>query len=383
MTTKKSEMLISKFITNQANQEEIELLTRWLVDIDNQKLFQEFVKINYAIDSNMQIFDQNETKKLLLKKIKHHNNVFYKQRIQSYFKYAAIVTISLGLAYFYHNRNSFEEKGNLLIPKDEAITLVLDNGKIQTINPANSINVLDKSGKIIGKQNKTKIIYTGNSSSNKLVYNTIKIPYGKRFEVALSDGTIVHLNSGTSLRYPVRFLKNKNRNVFLMGEAFFEVAKDKAHPFTVNTQEMNVEVLGTKFNVNSYNEEKLSDVVLVEGKVSLYKNHKTTQDQTFLTPGFKGTIIKGEHNFTKEGVNTDNYTAWMQGNLIFREKSFNTIIRTLERSYNITFINTNKALGEEIFSARFDNESIESVLQYLSDSYKINYTIKDNIVVIK
>lgn len=383
MTTKKSEELIVKFITNQANQEEIELLSQWLEDADNQKVFQGFVKTNYAIDYIMDTFDKNETKKLLFQKIKEEKSVFYKRRIPSYFKYAAVIMATIGIGYFYQNDNSSQQSENRLIPKDEAITLVLDNGKIQTINPSNTVNVLDKSGKIIGKQNKSKIIYSGNIYSNKLVYNTLIIPYGKRFGVTLSDGTIVHLNSGTTLRYPIQFLKNKSRKVFLTGEAFFEVAKNKAHPFTVNTDELKVEVLGTKFNVNSYKEENTSDVVLVEGKVALYKDQKTAQNQTFLTPGLKGTIVKGEQNFTKEEVNTDNYTGWIQGSLVFKKKSFNSIIRTLERNYNVTFINKDKALGKEIFNARFDNEPIEVVLKYLSDSYAINYTIKNNMVIIE
>lgn len=383
MTTKKSEELIVKFITNQANQEEIELLSQWLEDVDNQKVFQGFVKTNYAIDYIMDTFDPNETKKLLFQKIKEEKSVFYKRRIPSYFKYAAVIIATIGIAYFYQNNNSSQQNDSLLIPKDEAITLVLDNGKIQTINPSNSMNVYDKAGKIIGRQNKSKIIYSGNISSNTLVYNTLKIPYGKRFDVTLSDGTIVHLNSGTTLRYPVQFLKNQSRNVFLIGEAFFEVAKDKVHPFTVNAAEVKVEVLGTKFNVNSYKEENTSDVVLVEGKVALYKSQKTAQNLTFLTPGLKGTIVKGEQNFSKEEVNTENYTGWMQGSLVFKKKSFNSIIRTLERNYNVTFINKDKALGKEIFNARFDNEPIEVVLKYLSDSYAINYTIKDNMVIIE
>ena len=383
MTTKKSEDLIVKFITNQANLEEIELLTQWLQKIENLKVFQDFVKTNYAIDYSVLSFDANETKKNLYQKIKQNNRVLYKRRLQSYFNYAALIALIIGITYFYQRGDVSLQKENRLVPREEAITLVLDNGTVQTLNPSNSINVFDESGKIIGKQNKSKISYSGNLLSEKLVYNTLKIPYGKRFEVVLSDGSIVHLNSGTTLRYPVRFLKNQSRNVFLTGEAFFEVAKDKAHPFTVNTQEMKVEVIGTKFNVNSYQEESSSDVVLVEGRVALYKENKTSQNQTFLSPGLKGTLLKGQQNFTKEEVNTENYTAWIQGSLIFKKKSFNAIIRALERNYNVTFINNNKTLGNEIFNARFDNESIEVVLKYLSDSYSINYTIQNNIIVIE
>ncbi|MFV8341987.1 FecR family protein [Flavobacterium sp. XS2P39] len=384
MTVNKSERLIVKFITNQANHEEIEILTKWLEDTDNQKVFKDFVKTNYAIDYAMHTFDTAEAKKQLIQKIRQDNSVFYNRRVQSYFKYVAILVLFIGLAYFFQKNNLFEQKDNVLIPKEEAITLLLGDGSVQTINPSGSSNVTDKFGKIIGKQDKSKISYNDEVSAERLVYNTLKIPYGKRFGVELSDGTIVHLNSGTSLRYPVKFIKNKNRQVFLTGEAFFEVAKDKAHPFTVNTQEMNVEVLGTKFNVSTYKEDSTTDVVLVEGKVGLYKDQKTKDNWVKLTPGLKGSNIKGQQNITTEKVNTDIYTAWIDGNLVFKNMTFDAIIKKLERHYNVTFVNKNKTLSKEIFNARFDEkESINVVLKYFSDSYAIDYEVKDNKVIIR
>lgn len=216
-----------------------------------------------------------------------------------------------------------------------------------------------------------------------LVYNTIKIPYGKKFEVQLSDGTLVHLNAGTSLRYPVQFVKNQNRQVYLLGEAFFEVEKDKEHPFDVNTQNVNVEVLGTKFNVDTYSENPRTDVVLVEGKVSLYKDQKTKENQVYLKPGEKGSNERGQSEITTEQVNTEYYTAWIKGSLVFKNASFDDIIKKLERRYNVTFINKNKVLGKEIFNARFDNEPIEVVLKYFSDSYAIDYIIDRDKITIK
>ena len=115
---------------------------------------------------------------------------------------------------------------------------------------------------MVGNQNGNKIVYDTETTLEKLVYNTIKIPYGKRFELQLSDGTIVHLNSGTTLKYPVKFIASGNRQVFLDGEAFFDVAKDKTHPFVVNADNLNVRVLGTHFNVSNYPEDKLTDIVL-------------------------------------------------------------------------------------------------------------------------
>ncbi|WET04139.1 FecR family protein [Flavobacterium sp. YJ01] len=381
MTAKKSERLIVKFITNQASKDEIEQLTEWLKQDENQIVFKDFVKTNYAIDTALNTFDSTEVRKQLSERIQKENNVFTKRRFSSYYKYAAILIVALGGFYLYKNSGTEQVKQNVIIPRVDEIVLQLGNGSSETIDTSEEKNVTDKDGNIIGKQEKDRLVYTKAFAEGELVYNTLKIPYGKKFEVQLSDGTVVHLNSGTSLRYPVQFGKNKNRQVYLTGEAYFEVSKDKAHPFNVNAQEVNVEVLGTKFNVDSYTNNTSTDVVLVEGKVSLYKQQKT--NQVYLTPGLKGSNLKGENAIKTEQVNPDYYTAWVKGSLVFKNASFAEIIKKLERQYNVTFINKNKTLGKEIFNARFDNEPIEVVLKYFSDSYKIDYQIERDEITIR
>jgi len=383
MTVKKSDRLIVKFITNQASKEEIETLTEWLKEEKNQIVFKDFVKTNYAIDTAMYTFDSTEVKKQLTERIQKGNNVFQKRRFSSYYKYAAILILILGGFYFYQNSNLFHAKENVIVPREDDIVLQSGNESAETINISETRDVTDKDGKVIGKQEKNRLVYFNTNSNEKMIYNTLKIPYGKKFEVQLSDGTIVYLNAGTSLRYPVQFAKNQSRQVYLTGEAFFEVSKDKAHPFTVNAQEVSVEVLGTKFNVNSYIEDASTNIVLVEGKVSLYKDKKTAENQVYLTPGLKGSNIRGQQKIITESVNTDYYTAWVTGSLVFKNASFDAIIKTLERRYNVTVINKNKILGKEIFNARFDNEPIEVVLKYFSDSYAIDYKINEDQITIK
>lgn len=383
MTVKKSERLMVKFITNQASQDEIEQLTEWLKDEVNQIEFREFVKTNYAIDTTMNKFDSAELRKELSERIQKENNVFYKRRFSSYYKYAAILVVALGGFYFYKNSNVSIEKQNVVIPRQDEIVLQVDNNSEEEIDTADTRNLTDKDGNIIGRQEKNRLVYNKKYAEGKLVYNTIKIPYGKKFEVQLSDGTIVYLNAGTHLTYPVQFLKNQGRKVQLTGEAYFEVAKDKAHPFTVNTHEVSIEVLGTRFNADAYMDNASTDVVLVEGKVSLYKGQKTNENQVYLKPGFKGSNIKGKSKIITEEVNTDYYTDWVKGSLVFKNASFDDIIKKLERRYNVTFINRNKMLGKEIFNARFDNEPIEVVLKYFSDSYAIDYNIDKDKITIK
>jgi ferric-dicitrate binding protein FerR (iron transport regulator) len=141
--------------------------------------------------------------------------------------------------------------------------------------------------------------------------------------------------------------------------------------------------LGTKFNVDTYSENPRTEVVLVEGKVSLYKDQKTKENQVYLKPGEKGSNERGQSEITTEQVNTEYYTAWIKGSLVFKNASFDAIIKKLERRYNVTFINKNKVLGKEIFNARFDNEPIEVVLKYFSDSYAIDYIIDRDKITIK
>ncbi|KAF2516735.1 FecR family protein [Flavobacterium foetidum] len=380
MTVKKSERLIVKFITNQASKDEIEELTEWLKEDENQIVFKDFVKTNYAIDTVMNNFDSAEVRKQISEKIKQEN-VFYKRRFTSYYKYAAILIVALGGFYFYKNANNqTSPKQNVVIPREDAIVLQTGNKSSQNIDPSEVKSITDNEGNVIGKLEKNRLVYAHAFANGKATYNTLRIPYGKKFEVQLSDGTVVYLNAGTSLTYPVQFLENQNRQVSLTGEAYFEVSKDKQHPFRVNTNGVNVEVLGTKFNVNSYNENISTDVVLVEGKVSLYKNDA---DKVFLKPGSKGSNLKGQTAITTEQVNTDYYTDWVKGNLVFKNESFGQIIRKLERHYNVTFINQNKMLEKEVFNARFDNEPIEVVLKYFSDSYKIDYDIDRDKIKIK
>lgn len=383
MTVKKSERLIVKYLSNQANQEEIEKLTAWLEEEQHKIIFKDFVKANYVMDHAMQHFDASEVQKQLADRIKKEKNVFYRHRFASYYKYVAIVIVALGTFYFYQNSELFLDHENHVIPRVGDIVLQMDNQSVEIIDGNQTRNLTDQYGRIIGKINKNRLVYTNTFSEGKTVYNTLKVPYGKNFEVQLVDGTVVRLNSGTSLRYPVQFLKNQNRAVYLIGEAYFEVSKDKHHPFTVSTQDVNIEVLGTKFNVNTFTEDQTTDVVLIEGKVSLYKDKKTNKNQVFLKPGSKATNIKGEAAITTQEVNTTYYTDWVSGSLVFKNASFNDIIKKLERHYYVTFVNKNKMLGKEVFNARFDNEPIEVVLKYFSDSYAINYEINKDVIIIK
>lgn len=308
-----------------------------------------------------------------------------KSNYRKYISIAASIVVLLGIGFFYKQNMADKPVEQKFDFKSSDIVLQLENGETQIISENNSSQVKDAKGNIVGNQNGDKLVYDNTADPEKLVYNTIKIPYGKKFRLQLSDGTFVHLNSGTTLKYPVKFIAGENRQVFLDGEAFFDVAKDKKHPFIVNADELNVRVLGTHFNVSNYPEDPLTDVVLVEGSVGMYQSNQEfdAAKNTILKPGFKGSFNKENAKISTKAVLTDIYTSWINGGLTFRNMTFKNIITKLERRYNVTIINKNEKLANEKFNASFKEESIENVMSYFNEIHGIHYTIKNNQILIK
>lgn len=376
------EKLIAKYLDNQASLNEIDELTEWIEQDENEQIFKQYSEINYAVEYNMKQFDLDKAKEKLFRKIRRDKNIFYRKKFQNILKYAAVLLIIVGAGYFYQEYSFNSDLPTRVIPKEGSITLELENGMIEVINTQSSKEITDSQGNIVGNQKNDLLTYNLNENKEVLVYNTLKVPYGKRFEIQLSDGTKVFLDAGTSLKYPVSFIRNHPREVFLNGEAYFDVSEDKDQPFRVNVGALNVEVLGTEFNVQAYTEDQSFDVVLVEGSVKLYQNLEDKNKMTIF-PGERGVFNRKEKTITVDEVNTTVYTAWRKGELVFRNMTFNNITKKLERHFNVVIINQNKLLSEQVFNASFNNDSIESVLSYFQDISDLQYEFKDDIIYIK
>lgn len=373
--------LIIKYLSDKITEKELSELTEWLKNVDNQKIFKQYVEDEYKLNLLLAKVDAegdyHKVKRAIIKPV-----IKVRRLPVNFFRYAAALVILLGVGYMF--KTTMVETPEELIIKDEPITLTLHDGSIQTLDTYKVEKLFDDEGKVVIDKNKNKLSYTNETNVEDLVYNTLVIPFGKRFELTLSDGTNVFLNSGTTIKYPTKFIKGSNRQVFLTGEAYFDVAHDKEHPFIVNAEALNVQVLGTEFNVSCYENDFVTDVVLVKGKVGLSDDtDKDKVNSVVLLPNTKGVFNKDQHTIKTVTVNTDLYTAWMRGELVFRNTSFDDILKKIERHYNVKVINKNKALNSEVFNARFNNQPIDSVLSYLNDSYNIKYKIEDGQLIIK
>ncbi|MDD7885391.1 FecR family protein [Flavivirga sp. 57AJ16] len=350
-----------------------------------KKLFDEFE--NNLLSRNRETVFANEAHKKEVKKA-IHKKVNYKIKIKKGYNWlniAASITllISLALGFSYYKGGVNHEPA--LVLDSENVILQLENGNIQIINEDAELELVDADKNVIGKQTGNQLVYSNESKTETLVYNTLKVPYGKRFEIRLSDGTTVHLNSGTSLKYPVKFIKGKNRQVYLLeGEAYFSVTKDTGHPFLVNANEINVRVLGTEFNISSYHEDNQINTVLVEGSVNIYPKDDTynTETATKLKPGFMAVLQKANNQITIDKADIEMHIAWIDGRIVFRHMPFKNVIKKLERHYNVVINNSNKELGEKFLTASFDIETIQEVLETLNTSYNIKYSINNNQITI-
>ncbi len=207
----------------------------------------------------------------------------------------------------------------------------------------------------------------------QMMMQTITSRQGMVTNFSLSDGTNVWLNSNSELQFPVHFDGN-TREVTMRGEAFFEVAKNEKQPFRLNAKQLNIDVLGTSFNVISYDDEKQSEVILVEGMINL-STDKADEEKDYgnINPGQRAIYKEDTQKVCIENVEVDKFMAWRDGNLIFRDDPMEDVVRRLSRWFNVEIIFDDAEIKSYIYTATFRNENIEQVLKLLKLSAPIDY----------
>jgi ferric-dicitrate binding protein FerR (iron transport regulator) len=220
-----------------------------------------------------------------------------------------------------------------------------------------------------------------------LQYSEIHVPYGQMSQLTLSDGTEVWLNSGTTLRYPDRF-GEKSRSVEVKGEAYFKVAKMAEKPFTVNSTDLKIEVLGTSFNFSAYQEDNYSSVTLVEGSVAIEDNFGKTISRLF--PGQLATKDKSSNLLNIKEVKTVSYSAWTDGKIFFDDERLDQIAFKLERWFNVEISFADPQLKSKRFTGTIlKNKPVDQIMQALEllapikFQHQINANGKDKITIYK
>lgn len=306
----------------------------------------------------------------------HYMEVRKRKQLMKRWIYAAAVVVPLIVAFFLWERGGGE---TVVIAREQIkhgstqALLTLSGGKVITLNDGVENVNIERVGVVVEKGT---LIYSPDVSVAETEYHTIDIPRGGEYMLKLADGTRVWLNSGTHLRYPVRF-NGQERRVFLEGEAFFEVYRDTAHPFIVTSGVQQLMVLGTSFCVRAYGDESCIMTTLESGKVNISAHNQ----QVVLLPGYQSKVVRGEIAVTK--VNTSLYTAWYRGQFIFIDQSLEDILNTLSRWYNMEVFYTDPKLKELHFTGELRRYGdIRELLDKIGTLEKVKFEIKDRAVTV-
>lgn len=378
----KIEKILLKFLDNNASPTEEEQLLQWISNEQNYKKFVEYISINNI--SNVAVNQLNKDK--ILEEIESRINnqkspsKLNSRKIVDYSIYSLIFVFILFVGSYLNITNDNEIIFSTLDPSE--ITLITSDGKsinleTQDAKPNNNENF---------ELNKNTITYKKTKSVSPNALNTLKVPYGKTFNVHLSDGTSVYLNSGTSITYPVIFNEGNDREVFVSGEAFFDVKNNNSSRFIVNSNLSSAIVFGTKFNFKDYPEDYFSEIILTEGSLGVKKLDNSKDEKIIIIkPGERAKVSFDTPNIKRSRVNTSIYTSWIDGRVVFRNENLENMIRKLERIYNVIIINNNTEIKERFFSATIlsDKETISDVLFYLKKVYGLNYQIINNKIIIE
>ncbi|HEX6431833.1 MAG TPA: FecR domain-containing protein [Niastella sp.] len=369
--------LLADYINNTCTPQKVDELMQWLQqDAANRVLLQQLqAEFNKAMEGNVEAPAEisNRLRTRLMQQIQPPVTSIYK-RLFFRAAAAAIVLGTLGAGWFFFTQQepvkdvarhtSVSPAVRSTTTKKTGAFITLANGEQIELGKTVSGSVIDHDHMNVIKLADSLIAYDTSENSNvALTYHTLTVPRGiKMVQVMLADGSMVWLNTASSLKYPTAFT-GKERTVELTGEAYFDIKHDAGRPFAVRTKNITVNVLGTGFNVSAYEDDEQSNVVLVKGSVALQAKGSSGMLQKQLVPGNMASFHAGAERIAVTKVNTDEYISWKQGYLIFRQTPLEQIVKRVSRYYDVT-INT-RVLGnsDETFSGRLDlQNSIEDVM---------------------
>ena len=344
---------LNRFFSNQCSPVEREEIIRWLLDPSNDLLIKHWLREHWdTLSVNELAADQDEPDmekiwgkirssikgnqlKSGLEKVPFGFNKFY-------FKKIAVAAIMIGVllsTYFIYTANSVDHKGladknlkpsnDIAPPTQSRATLKLADGTTVYLDSNVNGTLAMQGGVEISRNEGGEIIYSG-AAVDAISMNTLSLPKGsKPIRLVLSDGSLVWLNAASSITYPTSFI-GKERKVSMTGEAYFEVSENKAMPFFVEHNQLLVKVLGTHFNVNTYENEASNKVTLLSGLVDV-GNGKITKR---LVPGQQASVSKTVFS-VDENIDTDEVMAWKNGQFYFGGSDIKSIMKQIERYYDV------------------------------------------------
>lgn len=378
--------LVGKYLRNELNSDEKEWLNAWIAESkENDSLFkkitaesfiqEELIRFSAADKSTAWARIKRETQNAETE-INNTETAIRRSPLRLVLRYAAVISLlvlSITVFKIQEQRSSKNEKTALglhdVAPGGNKATLTLADGTSILLDDAKNGELAHQHNTVISKSKEGQLHYRPSSTNDgtdltESLFNTITTPRGGQFQLILSDGTKVWLNSISSLKYPAEF-KGHERNVELTGEAYFEVAKNNKMPFIVNVGKTKVEVLGTHFNIMAYSDEKSSAITLLEGAVMI--SNKSVAKGIMLIPGQQAQIGKDQLiNVSKADV--EQSVAWKDGYFQFSRNNIEDVMKQLGRWYDIEVVFEGNVPRYELVGKIRRSVNLSQVLKILNHS---------------
>jgi hypothetical protein len=380
--------LIAKKIKGEITSGEQDVLNTWLENDDNKKLYERILNDQNVLEKLdvYSMFDDRKAWKRIQDQLGDKKSVRLVPTVL--LRYAAILVpiIMVTIATIYFIRQDNRVEANLINEQfkpgsQKAILVLADSTSVQ-LHEDNALQEIKQGGISILNDLKSLTYRRPDSAPQmeSLGYNELITPNGGRYQVTLSDGTVAVLNADSRLRFPVDFT-GETRQVFLSGEAYFEVQHD-GRPFFVGCDGMNVEVLGTTFNVSSYEDDVDIRTTLVEGKVRVF-SESTPENDRILAPADQAVFTKETASIDVMEVNTSIYTSWVDGKLEFSKENLENVMKVLSRWYDFDYKFENEDAKYFHFSARLSNDQeISTILDMLEMTTNVKFELEERTIMI-
>ena len=302
-----------------------------------------------------------------------------------WFPYAAAIVLILsvgGVFYFSGDKEQTEilpiAKNEVQVPGSRAVLILPDGRKVDLENEVLRSDLAQSDSLLLVSARSLKYRDIDSPDTTE-IFHTLEIPRGGEYLLTLSDGTMIYLNSESTLSFPVKF-QGKERKVYLTGEAYFKVAKNTEHPFVVTAGELEVLVTGTTFGVRAYKDEKDIQTTLESGQVTVKVEGKSVK----LVPNKQVLFNKSTMGLEVRDVDVDLYLAWVDGRLVYDNCPLEKILTDLGRWYNIDVFYSRDELRSYQFSLNMKkHEEFTQVLELIGKTGEVQFEIKDNTVIVK
>ena len=377
--------LIQLYLTGDLSEEEKVKLEDWIRgDSSRKRLFDEICEERNVV-RDLEVYER-VNKESAWEKVVCRGNIKlqHSPRRLGWYRWVAAVMLPVMVAagYFIREmkRDSLQQGVEIasIEPGKSKAILRLGNNRVLEITKERETHV-DVAEGIAATNNSSGMIYPEQVATGKTEYNVLEIPRGGEYTVTLSDGTVVHLNSGSELRYPVAFGAER-REVFLSGEGYFEVVKDSVRPFFVNADKLKIRVYGTSFNVNTYDLENIQ-TVLVEGQIGIQTMNMNTE--YMVKPG--QLALYNQEKGTMEILNVDVqlYVAWKDHEFMFDDESLEKIMNRLSLWYDVDVFFQTASLKQLHFTGHLGRyDDISHILDAISGVTQVKFSVKGRTIIV-